>query len=431
MSWTIRNHLECGEDGYLKIGGVDALELAEKYGTPLFVINEQRVRKRFREFLGALKKRYEKVKVCYAVKANPSLAILKILKEEGAGFEVVSEYELLSALRIGAKPEDIVFNGANKSQEELELAVKKGILINVDSLSELEKLEKISKRLNRLANICIRVNPGVKVRTHRDLVAGAEYSHFGIHIPEARKAFERAAGSKHISLKGVHMHIGSQITSTRPFVFAINRIFRLLADLSKSGIKLGLVDLGGGLGVEYEGEHPPTAEEYAEAVISAVKSNVKKYGLSEPLLIFEPGRYILADAGVCLLKVGVVKRTPDGSKWVIVDGGSNILLRAAMGVYRFKMILANKAVMKPRERVNIAGPLCFGGDVIGRNVRLPPVEEGDILAVFCAGAYTTSLSHQYNMRPRPPIVLVSNGRHRLIREAEQYRDLIARDIVQK
>lgn len=429
MNWEIRDHLECGEDCHLKIGGADAIELAEEYGTPLFVINERRVKERFREFWGALKKRYEKIKVCYAVKANSSLAILKILKEEGAGFEVVSEYEFLSALKIGAKPEDIVFNGANKSQRELELAVKEDVLINVDSLSELEKLEKISERLGRVASIGIRVNPGVNVRTHKDLATGTEYSHFGIHLQEAKNVFEKAHRSKHLALRGVHMHIGSQITSTQPFVRAINKVFCLLADLSRSGISLEIVDLGGGLGVGYEGEHPPTAEEYAEAVISAVKSNLKKYNLSEPLLIFEPGRYILADAGVCLLRVGVVKKTPDGSKWAIVDGGSNILLRATTGVYRFKMILANKAGMKARERVNVAGPLCFGGDVIGRNVRLPSVEEGDILAVLCAGAYTISLSHQYNMRPRPPVVLVSNGRHRLIREAERFENLIAKEIV--
>lgn len=432
MKWTIKNHLECNAKGHLEIGGIDVLELAETYGTPVLIINERRMKDRFGEFIGALKKRYGKVKVYYAVKANPCLAILKILLDEGAGLEVVSEYELLSALKSGAKSEDIIFNGVNKSLNGLKIAVENQVLINIDSLLELKKLEKVSKQLNKVTNIGIRVNPGIIPKTCEDLTTGAEMSQFGVYLPVAREVFEYAFRAQHVILKGIHIHIGSQNTSLQPFRDAINKIFQLMAEIKKNGITLEHVNLGGGLGVRYEGVLTlPSVDEYAETIVSTVKSNLQKYGLEKPYLLFEPGRYILADAGVYLLKVGVTKTPPHGNKWVITDGGSNILLRASLGIHKFKMIIANKTNMNPTEKVNVAGPLCFGGDVIGRDVKLPVVEEGDLLAVLCAGAYTNSISHQYNMLPRPPIVLISDGKHYLIKEAEQYEDLVGRDVVPK
>lgn len=430
MDWTIKNHLGRDANGNLKIGDVSALGLVKTYGTPVLVINEQRMRDRFKEFYRALKKRYEKVKIYYAVKANPCLAILRILLSEGAGLEVVSEYELLNALKSGARSEQIVFNGVNKSLEELKTSVKNKILINVDSFSELQKLEKIARQLDKVATICIRVNPAVILYIHEQLTTGAVTSQFGVYLPEAKKVFGYAHKSKHISLEGVHIHIGSQLTTLQPFREAANKIFQLMAELKRNGISLKYINFGGGLGVRYEGVSKLTGvDEYAETIVSTVHQNIERHQLEKPYLLFEPGRYILADAGIYLLKVGVIKTPPQENKWIIVDGGSNILLRAALGVYKFKMILANKANMKAAEKVNVAGPLCFGGDVIGREVKLPPVQEGDILAVLCAGAYTDSISHQYNLRPRPPIVLVNNSEHYLIKEAERYKDLVGKDII--
>ena len=430
MDWVIKNHLECDSNGLLKIGNITALDLITTYGTPLLVINEQRVRSRFREFFQAVKKRYADADICYAIKANPSLAILKILLSEGSRLEVVSEYELLHDLKSGAKSGQIVFNGPNKTERELELAVRNNVLINVDSFAELRRLESICRKLTTNADICIRVNPAVEPKTHGDLTTGTHVNQFGACLDEAENFFVYASAAPNIVLKGIHMHIGSQITSLEPFIEAINKIFSLMARLKEQGIVVTYLDLGGGLGVQYEGvSRVLSADEYADAVISTVKANVKQYGLDAVHLIFEPGRFIMADAGVYLLKVGTIKEYPRGNNWVLVDGGSNILLRAALGVYRFPMILANKADAPSTGTVNVAGPLCFGGDVIGKNVKLPRVEEGDILAVFCAGAYTDSISHQYNLKPRPAMVLVNNGMHSLIKRAEQYEDLAGRDIL--
>lgn len=430
MDWIVEKHLECNANGHLEIGGVDALKLAAEYETPLLVINEQRLRVRFRELQESLQKGYSNVQVCYAVKANPCLAILKILLNEGAGLEVVSECELLTALKAGAKSELIIFNGPNKSEKELELAVKNQIKINVDSLSELKRLEAICRRLNKTADIFIRINPAVTPKTNEDLTTGTEINQFGVYLNDAERTFEIASKIPQINLKGIHMHIGSQITSLEPFKEMINKAFKILVKLREQGIFLNYLNFGGGLGVQYEGVTKlPTAEEYANAVTATIKSNVEKHGLKDIHLLFEPGRYVSADAGVYLLKIGTIKIPPAGKKWVLVDGGSNILLRAALGIYKFRMILANKANFEPNELVNVGGPLCFGGDVIGRNVNLPSPEEGDVLAVFCSGAYTDSISHQYNMRPRPSMVLVNEGKHYLIKRAEQCEDLVARDII--
>jgi diaminopimelate decarboxylase len=430
MDWIVGKHLECNANGHLEIGGVDALKLAAEYKTPVLVLNEQRLRVRFRELQKSLKKGYNNVQVCYAVKANPCLAVLKILLNEGAGLEVVSECELLTALKAGAKSESIVFNGPNKSEKELELAVKNQVKINVDSFSELRRLEVICKSLNKTADVFIRLNPAITPKTNENLTTGAEINQFGVYLNDAERVFELASKIPQINLKGIHMHIGSQITSLEPFKEMVNKAFKIVVKLREQGIFLTYLNFGGGLGVQYEGVTKlPTAGEYGTAVTATIKSNMEKHGLKDLHLLFEPGRYISADAGVYLLKIGTIKTPPAGRKWVLVDGGSNILLRAALGIYKFRMILANKANLEPNELVNVGGPLCFGGDVIGRSVNLPSPEEGDVLAVFCSGAYTDSISHQYNMRPRPAMVLVNEGKHYLIKRAEQCEDLVARDII--
>jgi diaminopimelate decarboxylase len=426
-----RPHLSINERGHLALGGADLVELAEKYGTPLYVYDEQRIRERYREFRDAFAG-YGDVEVCYAYKANTSLAILHILRSEGAGADIVSEGELYLALKVGLSGDKIIFTGNNKSDRELEKAVEAGVIINLDSLHELERLIDIVEAENAEAKVSFRVNPEVSPETHPHLATGLRESKFGIHEDIVLKAYERAMRCSRLNVVGIHMHIGSQITKTEPYEEATRRLFDIIGRLKRElGLELEFADLGGGVGIRYSGEQSYiTPAQLAEAILPIIEEKLAEYSLRKPKLLFEPGRYIVGDAGVMLARVYTIKRTPY-KKFIGCDAGFNLLIRPAMYGSHHDVVVANKASLAPAEEVTIAGNLCESGDLLAKDRLLPEIEKGDILAFLDAGAYGFVMASQYNSRPRCAEVLVNNGKAELIRYAEDFADLVAKQVVPK
>jgi len=421
-----RPHLAVNQHGHLTMGGVDLVELAERYGTPLYVYDEQRIRQRYREFRRAFSS-YSPVEVYYACKANSALAILRVLYEEGAGADIVSEGELFLALKAGFEAEKIIFTGNCKTDRELEAAVEAGVTVNLDSLDELERLDAIAGELGREVRVCFRVNPEVSPETHPHLATGLRESKFGLHEKLVVEAYRRAAECRNLRVTGIHMHIGSQITSTSPFLEAAGRLFDIAGRLKRElGIELEFADLGGGVGIRYTAEQSfITPEQLASEMLPLIERKLEEHGLGRMKLIFEPGRYIVGDAGVLLTKVHTVKETPY-KVFAGCDAGFNLLLRPAMYGAHHEVVVASRASAEPETVVTFAGNLCESGDILARDRHVPAVRRGDVVAVLDAGAYGFAMSSQYNSRPRCAEVLVKEGRAELIRQAESLEDLLAK-----
>ncbi|MCW7079931.1 MAG: diaminopimelate decarboxylase [Candidatus Methanospirare jalkutatii] len=416
---------------HLHFGGVDVVELAERFGTPLIVTDEARVRENFRaykEAFSAFKEEVavvEDVEICYAVKANWSLAILRILATEGAGADVVSDFELKSAMLAGIPPQKIIFNGNAKSEDELRLAVETGVCVCLDSTDEADALSDVARfSEGERVRVAVRVNPEISVKTHPKIATALKTSKFGIPAEEVFAACSYVE-RRGLALCGIHCHVGSQIFELSVFREAAEKMLRIASHLQKE-FEIDFVDLGGGLGIGYtpsEKKNAPTPKDLAHAFLPAFKSA----RLREPVkLILEPGRSIVGNASILLTRVQAVKRA--AKNFVAVDAGFNILVRPAMyGAYH-EILVANKIGVEPTQQYTIVGPLCESGDIFGER-RLPPVERGDILAILDVGAYGFSMSSQYNMRPRCAEVLVSNGRAELVRERETFGDFLRHQII--
>jgi len=418
-------------EGRLRVGELRVSELAERFGTPLFVMDENRIRENYRRFREAFASKWEKVIVAYAYKANSLLAVCRVLREEGAGAEVVSEGELRMALKVGVPPELIFFNGNAKSEAEIELAVEKGIRINLDSLEEIEVVGRICRRMGKKAGVGLRVNPGIEVPTHPYIATGVKESKFGMELEtgEALEGFRRAK-EEGLRIEGIHFHLGSQLLDLSPFEEGVRKVMDFLLLLKeKLGMELEFVDMGGGLGVpERPGEKGPSPEDLASRVVSIFREYVGK-GLKPFTLVLEPGRYLVNDAGILLLRVEYVKPRRGRPTWLCVDGGTNLLLRPALlGTY-YHMELADRMGEEERETVNVGGPLCQAGDVIGRERKLPRAKRGEVLVVFNAGAYTLTMANQYNSRPRAAVVMVKGERAEIIRKRETCEDLWRYDLL--
>lgn len=426
----LKQHFSANTQGHLVIGGADAVELAERFGTPLYVVDEQRVRENYQRFYRAFAERWSSVLVCYALKANFNLAICKILQGEGSGADVSSGNELRNALGVGIPTDRIVFNGNYKSLPELELAITNNVLINVDSLQELEAIERLASRLGKRARIGLRVNPDVKTPTHPYIATGLRDSKFGFDVAsgQAIEAYKLASRMRNIEVVGIHSHIGSQILDVGPFEEEAKKLMALVAEVKKLNINLKFVDLGGGIGIPYKPDDPELKpEEVAEHVVSVVKRVVEEKNLARPTLVFEPGRYIVADSGVLLARVGYTKKRPDMPTWIAVDAGMNALIRPALyGAYHH-IELANKIREKNEQLVNVAGPLCESGDFLGKERKLPAAEPGDLAVIFDVGAYGLVMSSQHTAQPRPAMVLVNRGKSEIIRKREGYEDLTRLD----
>ncbi|RLI91366.1 MAG: diaminopimelate decarboxylase [Candidatus Altiarchaeales archaeon] len=408
------------------------LKIAEKFGTPLYVYDEDQIRKNYRTFLSAFKSKYKNTKIFYAYKANSSLAICHMLRQEGAGADVVSECELITARRVGIKPMNIIFTGNGKTDRELQTAVDSDVIINVDSMDELYRLHKIAKGKRKSAKISFRINPSIDARTHPKIATGLRESKFGIHLENdlAFKAYRLAKELEWIEILGIHTHIGSQITDVKPFKETAEKIMQFVCELKeKLEIKLRFIDLGGGLGISYRRESAPSPESLAEAIVPVIRRFNARMGY-DPELWLEPGRYIVGNAGVLLCKVTGVKETPY-KKFVSVDTGFNALMRPAMYNSYHSVRVLNKSEEESTEIYDIAGNICESGDILAKERKLPKVECGDIIAILDVGAYGFSMSSQYNLRPRPSEVLVWGETVEVIRERETCEDFFEKQYVPK
>ncbi len=428
----LKPHFRVNSSGHLVCGGVDTVELCEEFGTPLYVMDERRIRENYRRFLRAFRRRRKEVRVCYALKANSNSAVVRVLATEGAGADVSSENELRIALRAGIPGEKMVFNGNLKTEGELRLAIEHGVTINVDCLQELEVVEKLAGRLGEEARISFRINPDVKAPTHPYIATGLRESKFGFDVRsgEALEAYRRAKEMRNVKVVGIHAHIGSQILDPSPFLEEAEKVMEVVARLQEMGIELEFVDLGGGVGIPYRPEEREVdLEGLADGILSIVERVEEERGMDRHLLIFEPGRYLVGDAGILLARVEYVKERQGMPRWISVDAGMNALIRPALyGAYHH-IELANKMNLENDTLTNVAGPLCESGDFLGKERLLPRAERGDLAVIFDVGAYGLSMSNQHTAKPRPAMVMVRGGRAALIRRRETFRDLTRLDLL--
>ncbi|ACV24591.1 diaminopimelate decarboxylase [Methanocaldococcus fervens] len=420
------------KDGRFFIDGYDAIELAEKFGTPLYVMSEEQIKINYNKYIEAFKRWEEETGkefiVAYAYKANANLAITKLLSKLGCGADVVSGGELYIAKLSNVPSEKIVFNGNCKTKEEIIMGIEANIrAFNVDSISELILINETAKELGKVANVAFRINPNVDPKTHPKISTGLKKNKFGLDVESgiALKAIKMALEMDNVNVVGVHCHIGSQLTDVSPFIEATEKVMDFVVKLKEEGIEIRDVNLGGGLGIPYEKDKKvPTQKDLADAIINTMLKYKDKVEM--PNLILEPGRSLVATAGYLLGRVHHIKETPI-TKWVMVDAGMNDMMRPAM--YDAYHHIINCKVKDEKEVVSIAGGLCESSDVFGRDREIDKPEVGDVLAIFDVGAYGISMANNYNARGRPRMVLTSKKGVFLIRERESYADLIAKDIV--
>jgi len=422
------------KEGHLVIGGCDVVDLAEEFGTPLYILNESTLRHKCREFKDEFGKYYPDTLVIYASKAFLNQALALIFKEEGLGLDVVSGGELSIAHSVDFPLDKVYCHGNNKTPEELKLALDWGVgRIVVDNFYELEMLNKLAKKRGISQNILLRLTPGIDPHTHQYTTTGTIESKFGFPLAtgQAEEAVNQASSASNLNLLGLHFHLGSQISEIQPFELAIELVLGFARQMSqKFGFHLGEFDIGGGFAVPYTVDsRVPAIADYAKAVTSKLAGLISGLEPSRPRLIIEPGRAIVAQAGVALYKVGAIKEIPGIKKYVCVDGGISDNIRPALYGARYEALVANKALEPERDTVTIAGKLCESGDTLVKDVNLAAVRPADIIAVAVCGAYSIPMSSNYNAMPRPAIVMVKEGRARLIRRRETYQDLMSLDSI--
>jgi diaminopimelate decarboxylase len=419
--------------GHLTLGGCDAVELARAYGTPLYVFDEATLRAQCRAFTGAFTGRYQNTMVAYAAKAYAGLAVFKIIAEEGLGMDVVSGGELATALAAGFPAERIHLHGNNKSATELREALAAGVgRIVVDNLDELELLDRIAGEQGARADILLRLSPGVDPHTHDKITTGILDTKFALAIQtdDAATAVARALASPHLNLLGYHCHIGSQVFEKESYVETVEKMFAFAAAMrEKHGYTPAEFSPGGGYAVQYTRDNPaPAPDTYAELVVDALHAACERHGLPLPRLFVEPGRSIVARAGVALYTVGARKVIPGVRTYVSVDGGMSDNIRPAIYDARYEALIADRADARPDELVTVAGKYCESGDILIRDIELAAPRGGDTLAIPTSGAYCVPMSSNYNAALKPAILLVKDGRARLIRRRETYEDLIRAEV---
>lgn len=413
---------------HLEIGGCDCVDLAAEFGTPLFVLDKQTVVAKATAYLNAFKDNEIKTEIAYASKAFTALAFCQLVKQLGLSLDVVSGGELFLALQAGFPPENIYFHGNNKSEEELKLALENNVgHIVVDNFAELQLIDSLASRLNKRVPVLIRLTPDVVPQTHQYIQTGQIDSKFGFPLINgiAFNAVKQVVNSPRFLFQGIHVHIGSQIKVLAAYRAAAETAFKFLALLQKKlGIEVQKLNLGGGLGIKYlSSDEEPSVTELADILLTAVKEEAQKYGLAYPQLIIEPGRSIVGPAGVTLYKVGAIKQIPGMRTYVLVDGGMSDNLRPMLYEAKYEAVVANKADYEAQQKVTIAGKHCESGDILIQEINLPPVEVGDLLCLLATGAYGYVMANNYNMQPKPAVVLVDKGRAELIIARESWADL--------
>lgn len=430
----VSENLDVNEKGHLTVGGMDTVDLAQKYGTPLYVMDENLIRKHCRSFKSSIDKFYGgEGLVCYASKAFCCMEMCRIMKDEGIGLDVVSIGELYTAYKAGADFDKVCFHGNNKTDEELEYAVKLNVgRIIVDNIYELKRLDKIAEKQGVTANIMFRIKPGIDAHTHDFVRTGQIDSKFGFALEtgEAMDAVKIALTHPNIHLKGLHCHIGSQIFDIDPFVEAAKVMLKFIADIKEqTGHEVSELNLGGGFGIKYTEDNDPVPyEAYMEKVSVAVKESCSELNIKLPFILIEPGRSMAGPAGITLYTCGGIKHIPNIRTYVSVDGGMTDNPRYALYKSEYEALVANKAD-KPRDtKVTIAGKCCESGDLIGEGMPLQETEPGDIIAVCATGAYNYSMSSNYNRVPKPAVVFIKDGESRIAVKRETLDDIIRNDI---
>ncbi len=402
------------KDGVLHAENYPLNQLASEFGTPCYVYSKAALIKAFEQFEAGLKNTNHLV--CFAVKSNPNLAILNLFASLGAGFDIVSGGELARVLAAGGDPAKIVFSGVGKKADEMRAALTANIFcFNVESASELTRLNEVAASMGKVAPVSLRVNPNVDAKTHPYISTGLKNNKFGVAFEEAFALYKQAAAMANIAVQGIDCHIGSQITEVTPFIDALDRVLGLVDELEAAGIAIAHIDVGGGIGICYADETPPAFSTYAEAILN-------KIGQRQVKLVFEPGRALVGNAGILLTKVEYLKHT-ESKNFAIVDAAMNDLMRPAL-YDAYHDILAVSPNAKDTKIYEIVGPVCESGDFLGHD-RALSLGQDDLLAIMSAGAYGMSMASNYNTRPRAAEVMIDGNTSHLIRQREQISDLFA------
>jgi len=388
--------------------------IVKKVGTPCYIYSHHTLVDHFTKIRTAFAKLNPII--CYAMKANDNLAVLKTLHTQGAGFDIVSAGELKKALKIGANPKKIVFASVGKTEEEIVAAIHAGILLfNVESQPELEHINRVAKKMKRVVQVALRINPDIEAPTHAKITTGSLKNKFGIDLNTSRKIFSSQKNYSNLKINGIHIHIGSQITIGSPFVKAIKRIIHFIGQLRNEGIDIQYLDIGGGLGIIYNKEKPQTAAQYAKKIVPLLENTKLQ-------IIMEPGRFIAGNAGIFVTKKLYLKDN-GVKKFMIVDGGMNDMMRPSLYDAYHEIVPLNKNGAR-KIKVDVVGPICESGDVFAKNRMVANIKDGGLLALMSAGAYCYVMSSNYNVRGRGPEVIVKGNQWEIINPRETFNDLI-------
>lgn len=426
--------LNVNEKGHLEIGGCDTIDLAEKYGTPLYVVDENEIRKNCRAFVKSIEDNYNgHGTVAYASKAFSCMEMYRICKQENMSIDTVSAGEIYTALKAGFPAERIYFHGNNKTLDEIEFALDNNVgRIVVDNLTELEKIEKAAEKRNITAKIMFRIKPGIDAHTHSFIRTGQIDSKFGLALEngEAMVGVKRALALKNVELCGLHCHIGSQIFDISPFELAAEVMMDFIAKIKEEiGAEIKELNLGGGFGIKYtEEDKPAPYSDYMNRVAAVIKKKAEEHSMELPFIIIEPGRSIAGAAGITLYTVGAVKEIENVRTYVSIDGGMTDNPRYILYQSTYEILCANKANEPKTEKITLAGKCCESGDLIQENAMIQKVVPGDTIAVLSTGAYNYSMASNYNRIGRPAVVMTNNGESRIIVKRESFEDLVRNDV---
>ena len=426
------DYYQANAQGHLTIGGVDALELAKKFGTPLVVYDVQKIKRQFQAFQNAFEKEQIDYAISYASKAFATMAIYQVINKLGGHIDVVSGGELFTALKAGFPAAKISFHGNNKTPDELLMAVQSHVgVIILDNFTEIKLLKRILKQTNTRVQVMLRVTPGVSAHTHEYDQTGQEDSKFGFDIRsgQAEQAFLQVKANPQMELIGLHAHIGSQILAAEGFKLEVEKLMKLVNDWKqKYHYQPRVLNLGGGFGIRYtKQDDPVTAHTFIGQIMQTVKKCIQEDHLKMPAIWIEPGRSIVGEAGYNLYTIGARKEVPGLLPYVAVDGGMGDNIRPALYQAQYEAVLAEKPHAEPVETVRLAGRYCESGDIIIDKLALPKSRPGDVIAVLATGAYGYSMAANYNRVPRPAVVFAENGQAQVVVTRETYADIVSHD----
>lgn len=420
------------KDGTLYFDGCDTTELAKKYGTPLYVISAKMIKDKFAQLQEEFISKYPKARVAYACKAFCTKEMLRLCAREGVSIDVVSGGELYTAMAVDFPPERIEFNGNNKLRSELEMAIDYGIgRIIVDGIGELELIEDICREKNKKVNILYRITPGIKADSHDYIITGKKDSKFGMPQDEEElyKEIKKAIDSQYVNFLGLHFHIGSQLFDNDPYVQAVKVALGHVKNIKdRYGYAMQELNLGGGFGTRYTDEQTRPYSYYLDPMVKEVRDFCEKENMELPSLVIEPGRSIVAEAGISLYTVGRIKDIPGVRKYVSVDGGMTDNIRPALYQAQYTGVLANRAGEEKTETVTFCGKCCESGDILIKDIKTAAPKTGDILAIFTTGAYGYSMASNYNKNPKPAVVMTDQGKEKVIVKRQSYEEIIEDEI---